>query len=121
MFKKTITSKRTVKATILNPSKKSKMAKWAKDKKTKKVRKAKVDPVTPAPVPQPGPQPVSIENYKFDIGTRFMLDTNIYTVKAGYNDSNTEFRKIYCHEMGEEVVQLESLMADKQNPSFRVI
>jgi hypothetical protein len=75
---------------------------------------AQVAPTNVQPTPTP-------QKYKFEVGTKFMLGTTIFHVKKSYADSNTEFRKLWSLENGEEVVELASLMRDKGEMDFRIV
>ena len=65
--------------------------------------------------------PVTVKNYRFEIGSKFMLDTTIFTVKAAYSDMNTEFRKVWSLDNGMEIIELSSLMKDKNELGFKLI
>ena len=85
---------------------------------TDNVTNATVVETKPAVVVDPAQK---IAQYRFEVGTKYMLDTTIFHVKKAYADSNTEFRKLWSLENGEEVVELSSLMRDKFDQSFHLV
>lgn len=111
---------------MLNKRISGKVAKVLKTKKTgakKAPKKAKVESpvkeVEPKVIPSAPAGPVG---YDFKIGSKFMLDGIIFTVKALYKDSNTTQIKLWSQEWGEEISMLDKVKKDiKDDPDFVVL
>ena len=61
-----------------------------------------------------------IKSFNFPLHSKFMLGERLYTVRASYSDSNTEWRKVIV-DGNEEIIMLKSLMKDKSDPTFVII
>lgn len=123
----------TKKAKVLNKSKRSAAKKTAPKKKANKKNPKTVEVKTSQETaiiakPQPvvnNPTPVSTKDkmkYNFRVGSKYMLDGTIYTVKELYDqDVNTKQIRIWSTENGAEVIMLETMMKERKDPNFIVI